>query len=160
MARRVLGLILVLLAMALLVGPATGVLAQAGSDSGDVTVSVTSNPKITLEIDVATAAFGAVDPGATYTATPDISGRVKANVFTDFTGTAPAGLDNAPPTASIAITNLSWNGTPFAAGSNTFWTNQGRGVNNYAHTYTLLVPWDVPPDSYSGTITYTASQTP
>lgn len=132
--------------------------ASAFAESASVNVSVTANPKLTIQTSTSAVNFGAIDPDTPTTVSNAVTVTVKSNKPFDYSYTA---TDFSSGTDSFAISNLEYNdGSGWVAFSNggVLGTNIGRGVKQFSYDYRVTIPWDVPPGAYNATITYTAVQ--
>lgn len=114
--------------------------------SGNVNVSATVNPKITLTVDTPDAAqsvdFGAVDPGTTGGKTVDLS--VNSNKQFDLAVTQD----------TTSFGGITLNRT-LGAGENDI--AKGAGIAR-SDDYSIDVPWTTDPGAYTATVTYTVTQ--
>lgn len=159
-ARAGMGLILgwILVAAAIALGLSVDPRAQAAT----VNVSATLRPKIILTMPDSAANFGTLDPGVAGSDT--VAGNVKANVTWNLTYTA---TDLSDGTNTVAISNMTYSGTniptaqTFSTTGATIYSAQPPTPNSgfdFTHTYTLTFPWSAVPSTYTGTVTYTATQ--
>lgn len=120
--------------------------AAGNTQTGNVAVSATVNPKITLTINTPDAAqsvaFGALDPGAT--ASKDVTLTVSTNKAFNLTKTVSG------QTAEIGLTTSQANLANVAKGQNL----------SYTDTYSVNVPWSTEPGNYTANVQYTVTQTP
>lgn len=137
-----------------------GTVAYANGATGDVTVSATVSPHLTLTIPTSTVGLGSLTPGNTTSGTSVIT--VKSNKAYTFSGAATGDLDSyllstytsAGSDMGVTLSDPQTDGTSFSD------TSVVKGVTNITATYTLDLTnaWDLDPNSYSRTYTYTAVQ--
>ncbi|BDG60317.1 hypothetical protein [Caldinitratiruptor microaerophilus] len=148
----------ILLAVALVLGLSVDRPARAAT----INVSATLKPKIVLTMPDSAANFGALDPGVA--GSDSVAGNVKANVTWTLTYSA---TDLSDGTNIVSISNMTYQGTniatpqTFSTLGGTIYSAQPPTPNNgfdFTHTYTLTFPWAAVPSTYTGTVTYTATQ--
>jgi hypothetical protein len=145
----------------------------AGSLAADsppkaVDVSATISPTIQLDMSTTSVTWGAAVPGTTVTA--DITASINSNkayalkVTTDGDLTGAVSLETIPSANFTFGATLPAGGTYNAPPSTTFGTDVSvvAGARGSARSttisYSLDVPWDQAPDTYTATHTYTATQ--
>lgn len=147
---------------------------SAGATAANPTsVSVSASVPSTIQLSMPTTAvdFGgaALAPGSTYTQSigatvnSNKSWTLKVTKDHDLRGAAPT--PEEIPSADLTFTSASTDpkvtpvGTPTEFGTNTTVCSGTRGSSLASTiTYSLTVPWDQTPDTYSATHVYTATQ--
>jgi hypothetical protein len=133
------------------------VIALGGASSAFAATSATLNESfsvpatLSITLSVATINYGTLAKGATSAAFPEnVTVTADAPWRVVATGTAfTSGANTVPSTARLV------GGTPWADGE----IMAGTGNDNSIFQYSLHVPSDVVPGSYTGHITYTISAT-
>jgi hypothetical protein len=158
----------------LIVAAATALFICAGAiaanpTSVSVSASVPSTIELTMPTTVVNFGGGSLAPGSTYT--QGISASVNSNKAWTLkvtknhdlrgTGATPEDIPSADLTftSSTSDPKVTPVGTPTEFGTNTTVCSGARGNNlSSTITYSLTVPWDQAPDTYSATHVYTATQ--
>lgn len=153
-----------LIAGAVLVSTALVLALPADRPARAATINIAAklNPKIVLTLSDSVADFGALDPEVS--GSDFVVGKVKANVPWNLTYTA---TDLSDGVNTVAISNMTYSGTniptqqTFSTTGATIYSAQPPTSNtgfDFTHTYTLTFPWTAVPSTYTGTVTYTATQ--
>lgn len=150
------GLALLVLALTLYSARSAPALAGDTDASGTIGATATAKAKVTLTIDPMSIPFGDLYPEATSTATV-VAVTIKHNVPVSIAINASP-ITGATPTNVMPFSALSLNSTPFdTTGAVPGATLSNRGVDHRSDSFTVTVPWDVAPDAYGTTITYTVT---
>ena len=151
--------------MAFLVVMFAGSIASAA----DPQVSVSLTVPTTLQLDMPTTSvpFGTLQPGSsdskpiTATINSNKGWSLKVTKSDDLTGAVSG---EKVPNANLTFVTTSANPNVTVKGSGTFGTGtlvcsgtRGSSITSTI-TYSVTVPWDLAPDTYSATHTYTATQ--
>jgi hypothetical protein len=133
----------------------------------DVSVSLTVPSTLQLDMPTTAVAFGTLQPGdssngvISATINSNKAWSLKVTKSDDMTGAVSG---EKVPNANLTFVTTSANPNVTVKGSGTFGTGtlvcsgtRGSSITSTI-TYSVTVPWDLAPDTYTATHTYTATQ--